>query len=80
MELDNQKIFHQIDLVHADFTIRASHDRTVEVYNDRLDRWEEELLHDLTASVPLPSSSASLLPTLARCDTSISNWAGFVQY
>jgi hypothetical protein len=52
--LDDQKIFHQMDLVHAEFTIRASHNRAIEVYNDRLDRWEEELLHDLTASVPLP--------------------------
>lgn len=52
--LDDQKIFHHMALVHADFTIRACHNRTVEVYNDRLDRWEEELLDDLTASVPLP--------------------------
>jgi hypothetical protein len=52
--LDDQKIFHQMDLVHAEFTIRACHNRIVEVYNDRLDRWEEELLDDLTASVPLP--------------------------
>jgi hypothetical protein len=52
--LDDQKIFHQMDLVHADFTIRACHNRMIEVYNDRLDRWEQELLHDLTASVPLP--------------------------
>ena len=41
-------IFHQMALVHADFTIRASHNRRVEVYNDRLDRWEQELLDDLT--------------------------------
>lgn len=52
--LDDQKIFRQIDQVRAHFTIRACHNRTVEVYNDRLDRWEEELLYDLTASVPLP--------------------------
>jgi hypothetical protein len=52
--LDDQKIFHHMTLVHTDFTIRASHNRTVEVYNDRLDRWEQELLDDLTASVPLP--------------------------
>lgn len=52
--LDDQKIFHQMDLVGAQFTIRSCHNRTVEVYNDRLDRWEEELLYDLTASVPLP--------------------------
>ena len=52
--LDDQKIFHQMDLVRADFTIRACHNRLIEVYNDRLDRWEEELLDDLTASVPQP--------------------------
>jgi hypothetical protein len=40
-------------VVRADFTIRAYQNRRVEVYNDRLDRWEEELLDDLTASVPL---------------------------
>jgi len=52
--LDDQKIFHQMDLVQAEFIIRACHERKVEVYNDRLDRWEEELLDDLTATVPLP--------------------------
>jgi hypothetical protein len=51
--LDDQKIYHQIALVRGDFIIRACHNRTVEVYNDRLDRWEAELLHDLTASVPM---------------------------
>jgi hypothetical protein len=52
--LDDQKIFAQMDLVDAEFTIRAGHNRKVEVYNERLDRWEEELLDDLTATVPLP--------------------------
>jgi hypothetical protein len=52
--LDDQKIFHQMAWVQAEFTLRACHNRLVEVYNDRLDRWEEELLEDLTASVPLP--------------------------
>jgi len=51
--LDDQKIFRQIERVHAHFTIRACHNRLVEVYNHRLHRWEEELLDDLTASVPL---------------------------
>jgi hypothetical protein len=51
--LDDQKIFAQMSLVHAEFVIRARHNRLVEVYNDRLDRWEEELLDDLTATVPL---------------------------
>ncbi|HSR33118.1 MAG TPA: hypothetical protein VLY63_21345 [Anaerolineae bacterium] len=52
--LDDQKIFHQIDRVEAEFIIRATHNRLVEVFNDRLDRWEEELLDDLTSTVPLP--------------------------
>jgi hypothetical protein len=52
--LDDQKIFRQVDLVEGEFVIRASHNRRVEVYNDRLDRWEEELLDDLTSTVPLP--------------------------
>jgi hypothetical protein len=52
--LDDQKIFQQISRVQAEFIIRATHNRLVEVYNDRLDRWEEELLHDLTSTVPLP--------------------------
>jgi len=51
--LDDQKIYRQMDLVNAEFTIRACHNRRVEVYNDRLDCWEEELLYDLTGSVPL---------------------------
>jgi len=51
--LDDQKIFAQMSLVNAEFIIRARHNRRVEVYNDRLDRWEEELLDDLTAAVPL---------------------------
>jgi hypothetical protein len=52
--LDDQKIFGYMHLVDAQFIIRACHDRTVEVYNERLDRWEEELLDDLVATVPLP--------------------------
>ena len=51
--LDDQKIFRQMALVNAEFIIRACHNRKVEVYNDRLDRWEEELLDELTCSVPL---------------------------
>ena len=52
--LDDQKIFAQMDLVGTEFIIRACHNRKVEVYNERLDRWEEELLYDLTTTVPLP--------------------------
>jgi hypothetical protein len=36
--LDDRKIFTWIDSVDAEFIIRACHDRSVEVYNERLDR------------------------------------------
>jgi hypothetical protein len=52
--LDDQKIFRWMALVKDEFIIRACHNRRVEVYNERLDRWEEELLDDLTTTVPLP--------------------------
>mgnify|MGYP005845962203 CR=1 FL=1 len=39
--------------LEQEFVFRASHlERIVEVYNDRLDRWETEALQDLVASVP----------------------------
>lgn len=50
--LDDQKVFHQMALVQAQFIIRSCHDRRIEVYNERLDRWESELLSDLTPTVP----------------------------
>ena len=44
--LDDQKLF--AELADDEFVIRASHlERIVEVYNDRLDRWEREKLQDL---------------------------------
>jgi hypothetical protein len=52
--LDDQKIFGWVALVDGEFIIRACHNRNVEVYNDRLDRWEGESLDDLVATVPLP--------------------------
>jgi hypothetical protein len=51
--LDDQKIFAQIDQLQQEFVLRVSHlERIVEVYNQRLDRWEREVLQDLTESVP----------------------------
>ncbi len=50
---DDQKIFRQMDRVQATFVIRVQHEnRWVEVYNDRLDRWETEQLSELIATVP----------------------------
>lgn len=51
--LDDQKMFAQVVKLEQEFTFRVSHlERIVEVYNDRLDRWETEKLQDLTESVP----------------------------
>jgi len=50
--LDDQKIFAQVARVHGEFVIRACHDRQIEVYNPRLQRWEREGLFGLVATVP----------------------------
>lgn len=48
--LDDQKLFAR--LAQDEFVIRASHlERLVEVYNDRLDRWEQEHLQDLVDTI-----------------------------
>lgn len=50
--LDDQKMFVQIEHLRQEFVFRASHlERIVEVYNARLDRWETEILQDLTDTV-----------------------------
>jgi hypothetical protein len=50
--LDDQKMFAQVERLGQEFVFRASHlERIVEVYNDRLDRWETEVLQDLTETV-----------------------------
>jgi hypothetical protein len=52
--LDDQKIFAQVARVASQFIFRVKHeDRLVEVYNERLQRWEgPEHLNELAASVP----------------------------
>jgi len=51
--LDDQKMFAQVAELRQEFVFRVSHlERIVEVYNDRLDRWETEKLQDLVESVP----------------------------
>jgi hypothetical protein len=48
---DDQRWFNALS--EAEFVVRASHlERIVEVYNDRLDRWEREKLGDLVDVVP----------------------------
>jgi hypothetical protein len=49
---DDQKIFRWMGILHSEFIIRVSHDeRLVEVYNDRLDRWEREHLQSFAETV-----------------------------
>jgi len=53
--LDDQKMFAHVEKSEQEFIFRVSHlERIVEVYNDRLDRWETETLQDLVDSVPHP--------------------------
>ena len=51
--LDDQKMFAQVETLKQEFVFRVSHlERIVEVYNERLDRWETETLKDLVGIVP----------------------------
>ena len=51
--LDDQKMFVQVQNLKQEFVFRVSHlERIVEVYNQRLDRWETEALKDLVGVVP----------------------------
>lgn len=56
--LDDQKMFAQVDALKDEFVFRVSHlERIVEVYNERLNRWEREVLKDLVAVVPCQATS-----------------------
>ena len=51
--LDDQKMFVQVENLKQEFVFRISHlERIVEVYNQRLARWETEALKDLVGVVP----------------------------
>jgi len=51
--LDDQKMFVQVQTLKQEFVFRVSHlERIVEVYNERLARWETEALKDLVGIVP----------------------------
>ncbi len=51
--MDDQKIFAWLNHPEVEFAIPATHlERWVEVYNERLDRWEREQLQDLVDSLP----------------------------
>ncbi len=51
--LDDQKMFAKVADLNQEFIFRVCHrERLVEVYHDRLQRWETEKLGDLTACMP----------------------------
>lgn len=51
--LDDQKMFAQVAELKQEFVFRVCHlERIVEVYNERLHRWETEVLGDLVDCVP----------------------------
>jgi hypothetical protein len=51
--LDDQKLFAHFRTLDSSFVIRVSHEeRLVEVYNDRLRRWESASVGDLIATMP----------------------------
>lgn len=50
--LDDKKMFAKVGKLEEEFAFRVCHlNRTVEVYNERLHRWETECLQDLTDTV-----------------------------
>ena len=75
--LDDQKMFAQVMKLEQEFIFRVSHlERIVEVYNDRLDRWETEKLEDLgEVLLTKPPSKCSLrLPEKPDIDTVHFGW------
>lgn len=50
--LDDQKFFAYCSAQRVEFILRAANDRWVEVFNERLHRWEREHLKDLVDTVP----------------------------
>jgi hypothetical protein len=65
--LDDQKMFAKVGQLEQEFVFRASHlERIVEVFNDRLDRWETEALQDLVDSVPYQATFQAVFTHAGR--------------
>jgi hypothetical protein len=65
--LDDQKMFAKVKQLQQEFVFRTSHsERIVEVYNARLDRWEREVLQDLTETVPYQTTFQVLFKHAGR--------------
>jgi hypothetical protein len=65
--LDDQKMFVQVADLNQEFIFRACHlKRIVEVYNERLHRWETEKLQDLVDCVPCQAAFQVLFTHAGR--------------
>lgn len=77
--LDDQKFFRLVQSLPAtDCIFRAQHNRCIEVYNERTDRWESEYLFDLAAYAYLPFSFQTTF-THARRQRLVSVHLGWFQ-
>ncbi len=50
--LDDQKMFALAEKHGLEFIVHATSERWIEVYNERLDRWEQEKLMEIAATFP----------------------------
>jgi hypothetical protein len=65
--LDDQKMFAYVDTLNQEFVFRVCHlERIVEVYNERLQRWETEKLRDLVDCVPYQAAFEVLFTHAGR--------------
>lgn len=65
--LDDQKMFAYVDALNQEFVFRVCHlERIVEVYNERLHRWETEKLQDLVDCVPYQATFEVLFTHAGR--------------
>lgn len=75
--LDDQKLFSYIEQLRAEFVIRANHNRLVDIYNTRLQRWETEKLVDLVHSVPFAFEQDVLFTHARRTRVARIHFASF---
>jgi hypothetical protein len=77
--LDDQKLFAHFRTLNSSFIIRVSHEeRLVEVYNNRLQRWESEAVGDLIASMP-PMLKLETTFTYARSQRTVQVALGWLE-
>lgn len=77
--LDDQKFFRLVQsLPVTDCIFRAQHNRCIQVYNERLDQWEDERLFELAAYADVPFSFQMTF-THARREHPVTVYLGWFQ-